>query len=605
MALKRKAASEAPRNAKRIQRQAGLDGSDPIYEEPHSDADYTSSGEPSHSSDEDDKYEETPLTPYSPASSKYPSELKTHLCPFEGCTKAFNRPARLQEHLRSHNNERIFKCTYEGCEKTFLRASHLNHHIKSAHTSIRDYICDRPGCGKTFVTGSRLRRHLAAHDGRDKYRCTEYPPCKETFRKHSTLQRHVMMVHLNQKPFPCPHVDPITGQRCAQAFDTAGHLRAHEARLHTEKRFSCAECSQQRQDARDGLSATETTAEAEVSFPTYALLQAHIRSAHPPRCPNCPITCSTSRELRRHLEIAHGDVGLEERKVFPCTVPGCDRSFTKKGNLTVHIRTVHDGEKRFVCGETDLSSSKKVEGWNGQDGCGKRYGSKLALEEHVRTAHLGFQNAKAERRQRLGLGKSPQGKTKRKPPVPSTLAALTGEGYAEETGRHIPCFVDGCEHRFHRDYDLWVHMSGKHGYSEDDIQNLFTQRALLTQGGLDFDFDDSFGGIYGLEFDDQHDDDGGQDFFFGDADPAQQNEQGNTSTFTTQNNDYSNEQFDDLNFWNDDTQQGEGDGNPASGEGKRKEEGAVGSTMIPNTNNNNDDDDMALIDPVLSYMMEG
>ncbi|KAJ9363121.1 hypothetical protein C8Q69DRAFT_420326 [Paecilomyces variotii] len=488
MALKRKAASEAVRNAKRIQTQA-LDSSDPIYGEPQSDIDYESSENGSVAGDDGDEHTETPMTPFSPSSSKYPSELKTHLCPFDGCTKAFNRPARLQEHIRSHNNERMFSCTYDGCDKTFLRASHLNHHIKSAHTSIRDYVCDREGCGKSFVTGSRLRRHLAAHDGRDKYRCTEYPPCSETFRKHSTLQKHVMMVHQNRKPFPCPHVDPITGQKCGQAFDTAGHLKAHEARLHTEKRFSCAECSQQAEN--------DTKPPAELYFTTYAMLQAHIRTVHPPRCANCPIVCSTSRELRRHLEVVHGDVSLEERKIFPCTVPGCDRSFTKKGNLTVHVRTVHDGEKRFVCGEIDLSSSKKVDGWNGE-GCGKRYGSKLALEEHVRTAHLGFQNAKAERRQRLGLSKA---QSRVRQPVPSALATLTGEGYAEETGRHIACFVEGCSHRFHRDYDLWVHMNSKHNCSEDEIQNLFTQRALLTAGIMD---DPNPFGIYGMEFDDEH-----------------------------------------------------------------------------------------------------
>lgn len=237
---------------------------------------------------------------------------------------------------------------------------------------------------------------------------------------------------------------------------------------------------------------TTETNQPSVTFPTYALLQEHIRAVHPPQCPNCPIVCATSRELRRHLEVAHGDVSLEERKVFPCTEEGCDRSFTKKGNLTVHIRTVHQGEKRFACGETDLSASKKVAGWDGT-GCGKRYGSKLALEEHIRTAHLGFQNAKAERRQRLGITKNPQAGHQM-----STLAALTGQGYAEETGRHIACFYDSCEHRFHRDYDLWVHMTSKHHCSEDEVQGLFMRRALLSDqtgpGGNAL-------GIYGLEFD--------------------------------------------------------------------------------------------------------
>ncbi|KAJ1711185.1 C2H2 transcription factor (TFIIIA) [Aspergillus flavus] len=509
MGQKRKA-SKGFDTPKKILKQTALDDTDPIYEEAHSDYDYESSDEGSIDSN---SLHETPATPISTISARYPSELKTHRCPFDGCTKAFNRPARLQEHLRSHNNERLFKCTHDNCDKTFLRASHLNHHIKSAHTGVRDYVCDRPGCGKSFVTGSRLRRHLAAHDGKEKYRCTEYPPCNETFRKHSTLQKHITTVHLKRKPFQCPNIDPSTGQQCSMAFDTAGHLRAHESRVHTEKRFSCTECSQH-MEVTDPSSNNPSAGMSAVTFPTYALLQAHIKTAHPPQCPNCSITCSTARELRRHLEVAHGDVSLEERKVFPCVVPGCDRSFTKKGNLTVHIRTVHQGEKRFVCGETDLSGSKRVAGWNG-DGCGKRYGSKLALEEHIRTAHLGCLNAKAERRQRLGLGKGQQNAQNR-PTGISALAALTGEGYAEETGRRISCFFDTCAHRFHRNYDLWLHMGSKHSCTEDEIRDMFMQRALLAEDSEPITGD--MLGIYGLEFD--NDDPSYEPYILGEASGA-------------------------------------------------------------------------------------
>ncbi|OJK01032.1 hypothetical protein ASPACDRAFT_117744 [Aspergillus aculeatus ATCC 16872] len=525
MSQKRKATGDLP-SPKRLQKLPTLDDDvDPIYREKDSDVEYEFSDSDSEAGD---SLHETPATPMSTTSSRYPSELKTHRCPFDGCTKAFNRPARLQEHLRSHNNERLFQCPHDGCDKNFLRASHLNHHVKSAHTGIRDYVCDRPGCGKSFVTGSRLRRHLAAHDGRDKYRCTEYPPCDETFRKHTTLQKHILSAHLNQKPFPCAHVDPASGQRCPMAFDTAGHLRAHESRVHTEKRFACAECAQ-RADLEQTTTST-TAAGGTATFPSYALLQAHIRAAHPPQCPHCALTCSTTRELRRHLEVAHGNVPLSDRKVFPCTVPGCDSSFTKKGNLTVHVRTVHQGEKRFVCGETDLSASKRVAGWPGgaAHGCGKRYGSKLALEEHIRTAHMGFPNAKAERRQRLGLAPKVSAQQRSNAAAagagagPSALAALTGAGYAEETGRQIPCMQGGCAHRFHRNYDLWVHMGSKHGYSEDEIRDLFMQKALLAEDGEQQSsstgaasttaatmtaamMGDLFG-LYGLEFD--NDDDG-------------------------------------------------------------------------------------------------
>lgn len=334
------------------------------------------------------------------------------------------------------------------------------------------------------------------------------------------------------------------------AFETAGHLRAHESRLHTEKRFTCTECSQR-------MDTDSNENDSTVTFPTYALLQAHIRTAHPPQCPNCLVTCSTSRELRRHLEVAHGDVSVEERKIFPCTVPGCDRSFTKKGNLTVHIRTVHEGEKRFACGETDLSTSKKVAGWDGL-GCGKRYGTKLALEEHIRTAHLGFPNAKAMRRQRLGQQEQNDTNTNN----PSTLATLTGAGYEEETGRHIACFIDSCAHRFHRDYDLWVHMGGKHGCSEDEIRALFLRRALLSaneNGQQQQEPSAEVFGIYGYEFD------------TGDPDPYE------SYIFGQPTSNY-------------DTKEDE-----ASAFGQTQTQGENAKDEIPH------DNDMALIDPVLAY----
>lgn len=506
--MKRKASLEGATTPKRHQKQNVLDNSgnftspgnirysdsiaddstDLIYEETHSDAEYSAPGTPSLMSEDMD---DSPATPFSATSSRpdrYPSELKNLRCPFEGCDKAFNRPARLQEHIRSHNNERIFKCEAEDCDKTFLRLSHLQHHVKSAHTDVREYVCDYPGCEKSFVNGSRLRRHIATHDGKDTYRCTEYAPCDETFRKHSTLQKHVMVVHLNQKPYPCTYVDPSTKEKCNMAFDKAGNLRTHESRVHSEKRFTCAECAES-MEAQSSDMADDSTRQ-DVSFPTYASLQSHIRIVHPPSCPECPLVCSTARGLRRHLEIAHGNVTLEERKIFPCNIPGCGRSFTKQGNLTVHVRTFHEGEKRFACGETDLSKSNKLEGWDGV-GCGKRYGNKLTLEDHIRTAHLGLPNARKRR----------QAKTNKKPAQNSvsTLSALTGQGYAEETGRQIACFYpESCPHRFHRNYDLWVHMTTKHNCTEDEVQNLFMQRALLT---------DEIGpgvnslGIYGLGYD--------------------------------------------------------------------------------------------------------
>lgn len=405
-----------------------------------------------------------------------------------------------------------------------------------------------------------------------------------------------MTIHLQQKPFPCTHIDQGTGQKCTMAFDTAGRLRAHEFRIHSDKRFVCAECSNNQQQQTSGMDTADDAADQSFTFPTYTLLQEHIRIVHPPRCPNCPIVCSTSRELRRHLEVAHGHVSLGDRQVFACTFPGCDRSFTKRGNLSVHIRTVHEKEKRFCCGESDLSTSKKVAGWNG-NGCGKRYGSKLALEEHIRTAHLGFQNAKAERRQRLGLN-SKRSQNPRPSHQMSTLAALTGQGYAEETGRHIACLYASCEYRFHRDYDLWNHMTAKHGCSEDEVQGLFLQRALLADqnspGGNTL-------GIYGLEFDHagpsfSH---SGNDSFSG------------ISSALTQSNDsitLSGEADIDTDFvmqddYTADVLQGAGGDRVSSGHGRVFSPGELTPSLQGVNSVISNENETTLIDPVLTYHM--
>ena len=49
----------------------------------------------------------------------------------------------------------------------------------------------------------------------------------------------------------------------------------------------------------------------------------------------------------------------------------CDKSFTTKGNLTTHRKTVHSGEKRFSC-----------------DHCNKCFSTKQSLNDHINT-HTG------------------------------------------------------------------------------------------------------------------------------------------------------------------------------------------------------------------------
>jgi general transcription factor IIIA len=332
-------------------------------------------------SDSSDEHEtaDTPVTPFSPARKKFPSELKTIKCTWEGCDKTFNRPARLTAHFRSHTNERPFVCTYEGCDKAYLTDKHLQTHIKGSHTHERSYHCDWEGCNKSFLTSTRLKRHKEAHKGHERFRCTAYPPCNQTFRKHQTLQRHIRSEHLELAPYPCTYIDPITGEACNSGFDGSVGLRKHEERVHGAAQFFCPQCVVPGAFGPDGTP-------IHLGFTTDTQLQSHVKKEHA-NCPFCDLKCSSQRELQNHIDSQHSGKSLEERKKISCTYLGCNKKFTKSGNLKIHIRTAHMGE-RFICCTFDLSDYPDVSDFDTADACGKDFVSKASLVDHIRTAHL-------------------------------------------------------------------------------------------------------------------------------------------------------------------------------------------------------------------------
>ena len=410
---------------------------------------------------------ETPITPFSPARpTKFPSELKTIKCTFEGCTKTFNRPARLQAHLRSHTNERPFVCTYEGCDKSYLQEKHLKQHIKGSHTHERSYPCEWEGCDKYFLTATRLRRHQDAHQGNERFRCTAYPPCNQTFRKHQTLQRHIRSDHLDLAPYLCTLTNPLTNEPCLAGFDGATGLRKHQDTAHTPPQFMCNVC----------IVPGQFTPQGQViylGFTTQKQLDIHVRKCHAD-CLFCERKFASQRELQKHIESQHSGTTLEERKNIRCTFTGCLKTFTKKSNLTAHIRTAHNGE-RFICGTFNLSATPAFSFWDSNtDGCGKDFVSKASLEDHVRTAHLGLPsqtNGNRKKAVKTNLGDDGKGiggakKKRSKKQKPNFIENFVGL----DERRDIPCPVEGCENMFMRLYDVEVHLRARHQHPAVNTQ---------------------------------------------------------------------------------------------------------------------------------------
>jgi general transcription factor IIIA len=302
------------------------------------------------------------------------------------------------------------------------------------------------------------------------------------------------------KPWACPHKDlEDPSKPCSASFDTKGKLGNHVATLHNglaRRRYICTVCvtstpsapvetttattapvpvaaarsttvdldQSSTEDATLLLNLSQPSfpviqapvpteqspeslrSEGMLGFTTHAELRAHISVAHPPLCTQCGYVAKRQGELRRHLREKH-ELSLEERRPWICGWEGCGQGFTKKSNLTTHTATVHQGLKPFLCEFPD---------------CGKRFGHKAVLARHFTARHTEDKNVPKTKKPR-----------KKRTKALGLAEMLTGYGY-DESGRDIPCVVEGCAYRFSRLVDLRRHLGAvyAHRFGEAQVEEL-------------------------------------------------------------------------------------------------------------------------------------
>lgn len=263
------------------------------------------------------------------------------------CPKHFVRKERLEFHEMRHNeNMNEFVCST--CGKEFSAENSLYEHYLFVHKGARPHICEQ--CGKSFQLKARLKEHHRTHTGERPYQCDV---CGLRCMTTNALKLH-RKTHFSHNRYVCN----ICDKSFSKKQNMNEHLEKHwknDKNVSLPQLFTCPVCAE--------------------DLPTYRMLKYHMMETHQIdrqdpllttqkpwyECNECHEKFKHQMSLKAHKEKVHeGKVN----PIFQCDM--CNATYRIKQLLINHIKSKHDGEKRYKCAQ-----------------CGKGFNDTKSLYNHI------------------------------------------------------------------------------------------------------------------------------------------------------------------------------------------------------------------------------
>ena len=293
------------------------------------------------------------------------------------CDSKFSNPKDLLEHITldhvSNNPKKYSKAEIpfaikedkemlepenisQQCDNSVHEEKKKDEHKHSEHTSSfrekrknEKFMC--AFCPQELPSKLELNKHLPSHEKEfplNFYKCEK---CGKAFYEKVSLYHHNFTVHEGKKLFEC--------SMCDTKYTTEHALTRHVDVVHEGKEpFKCPNC--------------------DFRFPTRELKLEHIELNHKKRdptekfiCPydNCLAELASKKGLKTHISAVHEGIKCQYEKGV---CPICDKVFSNKSYVAIHIATFHEGERPHECSK-----------------CGAKYKHQNSLLGHISSVHEG------------------------------------------------------------------------------------------------------------------------------------------------------------------------------------------------------------------------